>query len=84
MVTSAIGTWWERQNPSVFSPSTVLGPVHPFGLRSTIIGQTGRPRCPPCARRALDRAMPVNAPSIAAAICACITAGSSPSTKTGA
>ena len=37
-----IGTWWERQKPSTFLPPTSLGPVHPLGLRSTIIGQWGR------------------------------------------
>ena len=38
---SASGTWCERQVPSVFLPST-RGPVQPFGVASTIIGQRGR------------------------------------------
>ena len=33
------GTWWARQVPSTGTPSTSFGPVQPFGVRSTIIGQ---------------------------------------------
>ena len=40
--TSASGTWCERQVPSTGLPSTSCGPVQPFGVRSTIIGQRGR------------------------------------------
>ena len=42
----ATGTWCERQVPSTCTPSTSRGPVQPFGVRSTIIGQRG-----PLARR---------------------------------
>ena len=38
----ASGTWCERQDPSVRWPSISFGPVQPFGVRSTIIGQAGR------------------------------------------
>ena len=50
--TSASGTWWARQVPSTGSPSTIFGPVQPFGVRSTIIGQRGRAACgrPPSGR----------------------------------
>ena len=38
------GTWCARQVPSTCLPSTSCGPVQPFGVRSTIIGQrAGRP-----------------------------------------
>jgi hypothetical protein len=40
--------------PSAGRPSTSFGPVQPFGVRSTIIGQRGRPIARPRAR-ALDR-----------------------------
>ena len=40
--TSAIGTWWARQNPSSLWPSISAGAVQPFGVRSTIMGQRGR------------------------------------------
>ena len=43
----ASGTWWDRQDPSVFLPSTSAGPVHPFGVTRTIIGQRGRSVRPP-------------------------------------
>ena len=39
--------------PSAGRPSTVFGPVHPFGVRSTIIGHRGHPD-PADARRGLD------------------------------
>ena len=39
---SANGTWCERQNPSVLSPSTSFGPVQPLGVCRMIIGQLGR------------------------------------------
>ena len=42
--TSANGTWCERHVPSTGSPSTVFGPVQPFGVRKTIIGHRGRLR----------------------------------------
>ena len=48
---SASGTWWERNEPSAGRPSTSLGPVQPLGVRSTIIGQRGRPRSPPSRAR---------------------------------
>ena len=50
------GTWCERQVPSTWTPSTSRGPVQPFGVRRTIIGQRGRSPSPPLARRLLDRA----------------------------
>ena len=40
--TSANGTWCERHEPSTLCPLISFGPVHPFGERSTIIGQRGR------------------------------------------
>ena len=42
----------QRNVPSTGSPSTRFGPVQPFGVRSTIIGQRGRSRSP-CARASL-------------------------------
>ena len=36
------GTWWARKEPSICLPSTTLGPVQPLGVRSTIMGHTGR------------------------------------------
>ena len=45
--TSESGTWCARHVPSTGSPSTTLGPVQPFGVRSTIIGQRGRVVSPP-------------------------------------
>ena len=50
--TSAIGTWCERHESSTGSPSTSFGPVQPFGVRRTIIGQRGR-----SARLAVSRAL---------------------------
>ena len=41
-VMSEKGTWCERKVPSTGLPSTVLGPVQPLGVTSTIIGQRGR------------------------------------------
>ena len=41
-VQSASGTWCERKEPSIWTPSTTFGPVQPLGVRSTIIGQRGR------------------------------------------
>ena len=32
------GTWWARQEPSVFLPSMYFGQVQPFGVRKMIIG----------------------------------------------
>ena len=40
--TPASGTWCARHVFSTGTPSTSAGPVHPFGLRSTIIGHRGR------------------------------------------
>jgi hypothetical protein len=67
------------------SPSTVFGPVQPFGLRSTIIGHGGGATNGSRARAAFWIArMRDNASSNAAAIAWCIVAGTSPSTKIGA
>ena len=52
--TAAIGTWWLRQVPSTGRPSTSFGPVQPFGVRSTIIGQRGRSRVAPSPLRHAD------------------------------
>ena len=52
---SAIGTWCERQKPSTLCPSTSVGAVQPFGVRSTIIGQRGR------VATSLLRALPADA-----------------------
>src|SRR5262249_29552594 len=41
-----MGTWCARQKASTLCPSTSLGPVHPFGVRITIIGQRGRVATP--------------------------------------
>ena len=49
------GTWCERQVPSTCTPSTSRGPVQPFGVRSTIIGQRGPLAGVAGARRLLDR-----------------------------
>ena len=38
----ASGTWCARNVPSTGTPSTSFGPVQPFGVRRTIIGQRGR------------------------------------------
>ncbi len=32
------GTWWARNVPCTWTPSTTSGPVQPFGVRSTIAG----------------------------------------------
>ena len=45
------GTWWERNVPSFGLPSTIFGPVQPFGEFSTIIGHAGRAQLP-CSRAA--------------------------------
>ena len=50
----ASGTWCARKVPSTGRPSTSLGPVQPFGVRRTIIGQRGRSLLPPVARVVLD------------------------------
>ena len=52
---SASGTWCERNVPSAGRPSTSFGPVQPFGVRSTIIGQRGRSVRRPRAPRAGSR-----------------------------
>ncbi|KAI3473495.1 hypothetical protein Pfo_031622, partial [Paulownia fortunei] len=44
-------TWWARKVPSTRSPSTSCGPVQPFGVRSTIIGQRGRRSAAPAGCR---------------------------------
>ena len=42
------GTWCERQLPRTWMPSTLSGPVHPFGVRRMINGHLGRaPSHPP-------------------------------------
>ena len=51
----ASGTWCERHVPSTWTPSTSRGPVQPFGVRRTIIGQRGRRGDAPSARCVLDR-----------------------------
>ena len=78
--TPASGTWCERHVPSTGTPSTSRGPVQPFGVRRTIIGQRGR-----VGRRSL-RAACAGSPrsrratsSSAAAKRSCTAAGSSPS-----
>jgi hypothetical protein len=65
--------------PSTGSPSTSFGPVQPFGVTSTIIGQRGRSPAPP----ALIRAISSKTSSKAAAMRSCIARGSDPSTYTG-
>ena len=78
----ASGTWCERQVPSTGTPSTSFGPVQPFGVRSTIIGQRGRARAPPSARA--SRWIAAISSSTASSVAAsgwCIGAGSSPSTR---
>ena len=81
----ATGTWCERQKSSTFLPSTSFGPVQPFGLRSTIIGQRGRSSRPlGAARLVLDRARCGRTPCRACRPCSrCMSAGSLPSTKNG-
>ena len=80
---SANGTWWDRQLPSAGLPSTVLGPVQPFGLRSTIIGQRGRAWAPSARAACWISAIAPNALSIAAAIAWCLGSGSEPATTIG-
>ncbi len=80
---SPIGTWWDRQEPSVFWPSTSFGPVHPFGERKTIIGQRGRAVCPLSRAASWIPWIFATASSSAAAISWCMAIGSSPSTKIG-
>ena len=46
VLTSARGTWWERQKASIRFPSTSAGAPHPFGDRNTTIGQRGRVAMP--------------------------------------
>ena len=53
---SPAGTWWARNEPSTFLPSTSFGPVQPFGVRSTIIGQAGFSSVAPDAGLPLDPA----------------------------
>ncbi len=48
------GTWWARHVPSTGRPSTCLGPVQPFGLRSTIIGPARAALVAVLARGALE------------------------------
>ena len=75
------GTWWDLQEPSVRFPSTVFGPVHPFGVRRRIIGHRGRAVLPALrASRWMER-ISATTVSIVVAIERCIVAGSSPSTK---
>jgi hypothetical protein len=78
---SPIGTWCERNVPSVALPSTVFGPVQPLGERSTIIGQRGRSL--PWPLRARDWIVRISATTLSsvAAIFRCIASGSEPSTK---
>ena len=82
--TSESGTWCDRQVPSVCLPSTTFGPVQPFGVRSTIIGQVGRsvPTRPRAA--ALIAATSSMTASIVSAISAWTVIGSSPATNRGA
>jgi hypothetical protein len=70
--------------PSAGRPSTSFGPVQPFGVRSTIIGQRGRAAALP--ERASDwiRRMSATALSTAAASAWCTAAGSWPATTSGA
>ena len=82
----ANGTWWDRQLPSIRLPSTSLGPVQPFGERSTIIGQGRRaavffrlPRASCWMSRISSRQW-----SRVAANAWCISAGSEPETTYGA
>ena len=70
--------------PRSCRPSTSFGPVQPFGVRSTIIGQRGRCACAARARLGLDRARSRRAPCRASRPSAgASAAGSSPSTKYG-
>ena len=81
--TSDSGTWCERHVPSVGRPSTSFGPVQPFGVRRTIIGQVGR-SVDPATRRRLDRRRPRPGPRpSSAAISAWTVIGSSPPTNRG-
>ena len=51
------GTWWDFGTcPRPWLPSSSFGPVQPFGVRSTIIGQRGRSGGVPAARRLLELA----------------------------
>ena len=56
MASWASGTWCERNDPSAGRPSTSFGPVQPFGVRSTIIGQRGRSVTPRSRAARLDLA----------------------------
>ena len=79
---SPAGTWWARNEPSTFLPSTSFGPVQPFGVRSTIIGQAGFSSVVP--ERAWPWIRPISsqASSNAAAIWTS-TPSSSPETSSG-
>ena len=63
--------------PSAGRPSTILGPVQPFGVRSTIIGHRGRPGRAAARAAAGSRRSRSSASSSAAAISWCIAGGSS-------
>ena len=77
------GTWCERKLPSIGRPSITFGPVQPLGESSTIIGQRGRAVLP-LARASRWKALICStAVSSAAAIAACIGAGSWPATNSG-
>ena len=81
---SAIGTWCERKDPSALSPSTSFGPVHPFGVRSTIIGHRGRSGPAPERACCWIREISAVTSSSVAAISWCIVGGVEPSTNRGA
>ncbi len=77
------GTWWDLQEPSVCFPSTVFGPVHPFGVRRMIIGHRGRAVFPAVrTSRWMERIFEITV-STADAIFWCIVGGLSPSTNHG-
>jgi hypothetical protein len=76
------GTWCDRQVPVTRMPSTSSGPVHPFGLRSTIIGQRGRlPSQLPSRAESWILRISAHAVAIAAATRWCMPGMSSPSTS---
>lgn len=80
------GTWWERNVPSICTPSTTPGPVQPFGVRRMTAGQrTGRNSSPPAPPRASCWMARIRAWAAVSALCRAVktAAGSSPATTTG-
>jgi len=70
--------------PSTGTPSTSAGPVHPLGVRSTIMGQRGRAVSLSVRARCWTARISATTSSRVAAMAWCIAAGSDPVTNRGA